>query len=383
VIVHDFDLIGVASAPNKAYPVLVIDPDAVLPLPITVQFLKPVRRREGSDHCGKPVCAHNQKQQSRIRRQVPERLDLPGINSSIDQGACKVKSSTEASYHERIARVVGFLSNQVNSNPSLETLADIAAISPYHFHRVYRALTGETPSSTVRRLRLAKACVMLRDTRRPVTEVAFDVGYDSSQSFAKAFRAATGFTPSAIRKDLASLEKILEQLGKPGVLPSQTPRDLEVKVVSVDPFKVIASRHLGPHKGLFKAYGELFHWAETTGLVARFRGIYGIPIDDPRDLPDGECRFDCCFDFGPDAGGNGQFREDRLGGGMFAVTRHIGPYEGLEVKYDYLYGAWLSGSAYALRDQPAYNHYLNDPDSAPPEQWETDIYVPVECTSRS
>ncbi len=294
-----------------------------------------------------------------------------------------MKSSTAASYHERIARVIGFLSKQVDTNPSLETLADIAAISPFHFHRVYRALTGETPSSTVRRLRLAKACVLLRDTQKPVTEVAFDVGYDSSQSFAKAFRAATGFTPTAIRKDLPSLNRVLQELGNPSEASTQNSRDLEVKVVSVEPFKVIASRHVGPHKGLFKAYGELFHWAEATGLVERFRGIYGIPIDDPRDVPEGECRFDCCFDFGPDAGGNERFREDYLGGGTFAVTRHTGPYEGLEEKYDFLYGAWLSESAYSLRDQPAYNHYLNDPDSAPPEKWETDIYVPVERTSRS
>lgn len=294
-----------------------------------------------------------------------------------------MKSSTQQSYHERIARVVGYLSKQVSSNPSLETLADIAAISPFHFHRVYRALTGETPSSTVRRVRLARACVLLRDTQKPVTEVAFDVGYDTSQSFAKAFRAATGFTPSAIRKDQASLNRVLQELGNPADGRSGSSRDLEVKLVSVEPFKVIASRHVGPHKGLFKAYGELFHWAETTGLVERFRGIYGIPIDDPRDTPARECRFDCCFDFGPEANGDGLFREDKLGGGTFAVTRHIGPYEGLEDKYDYLYGAWLNGSGYALRDLPAFNNYLNDPDSAPPEKWETDIYVPVERISRS
>ena len=294
-----------------------------------------------------------------------------------------MKSTTQQSYHERIARVVGYLSKQVNNNPSLETLADIAAISPFHFHRVYRALTGETPSSTVRRLRLARACVLLRDTPKSVTEVAFEVGYDTSQSFAKAFRAATGFTPTAIRKDLASLNRILQELGNPSEASTNDSRDLEVKMVSVEPFKVIASRHVGPHKGLFKAYGELFQWAETTGLVERFRGIYGIPIDDPRDMPEGECRFDCCFNFGPEANGNGRFREDRLGGGTFVVTRHTGPYEGLEDKYDYLYGAWLNGSGYALRDQPAFNNYLNDPDSAPPEQWETDIYVPVQPASRT
>ena len=66
-----------------------------------------------------------------------------------------MKSSTQKSHYERIERVVDFLSDQVDNNPTLEALADVAAISPFHFHRVYRAVTGETPSATLRRLRLA------------------------------------------------------------------------------------------------------------------------------------------------------------------------------------------------------------------------------------
>ena len=289
-----------------------------------------------------------------------------------------MKSSTQKSYHERIERVVAFLSEQVDNNPSLETLADVAAISPFHFHRVYRAVTGETPSGTVRRLRLAKACFLLKDARKPVTQVAFDVGYDSPQSFAKAFRSGTGFSPTEIRKRPTTLNEVMTLLSSPEAVPKREVRYIEVKIVSVDPFKVIASRHLGPHKGLFKAYGELFDWAEKAGLVESFKGIYGIPIDDPRGMPEKECRFDCCFDFGPDATAGGGFREDNLGGGIFAVARHLGPYDGLEDKYDCLYGPWLNASGYSLRERSFFLHYLQDPDTVPPEEYETDIYIPIE-----
>ena len=291
-----------------------------------------------------------------------------------------MKSSTRESHYERIERVVSFLSNQVDNNPSLETLADVAAISPFHFHRVYRAVTGETPSGTLRRLRLTKACFLLKDARKPVTEVAFDVGYDSSQSLAKAFRSATGFTPTEIRKDPTLLNKILTLLSSQEGGARKEVGEIEVRVVSVDPFKVIASRHLGPHKGLFKAYGDLFGWAEKTGLAENFKGIYGIPVDDPRDMPEKECRFDCCIDFGPDAITGGGFREENLGGGIFAVARHLGPYDGLEEKYDYIYGPWLNASGYSLRERTLFNHYLQDPDTVPPAEWETDIYIPIENT---
>jgi AraC family transcriptional regulator len=287
-----------------------------------------------------------------------------------------MKTGTQNTYQERIQRVVGFLSDHVDDNPSLATLADVAMISPFHFHRVYRATTGETPSGTVRRLRLAKACNQLRDADISIADIAFNVGYDTSQSFAKAFKAMTKFSPSELRQDRQTLDAVLIELSAPAE-PIAEATNLEVRLVSVEPFKVIASRHFGPHKGLFQAYGELFNWAEQNGLVEKFQGIYGIPIDDPRDVPESECRFDCCFDFGAESLAEEPFQENALGGGDYAVVRHVGPYDGMETKHDYLYGSWLPNSACELREAPLYNHYLQDPDSVPPEEWETDIYLPV------
>jgi len=289
-----------------------------------------------------------------------------------------MKTSTKESYFKRIDKVVGFISDQVDNNPSLETLADVAAISPFHFHRVYRAITGETPSGTLRRLRLAKACLLLKDTGKTVTEIAFEVGYDSSQSFAKAFRASTGFSPTEIKRTPGALDRAVKALAGLVGVPKTDPGKIEVKIVSVDPIKVIAARHLGPHKGLFQAYGAFFAHAEQAGWVGSFRGIYGIPIDDPRGMDEARCRFDCCFQFGPEVKATGPYRDETLGDGLYAVLRHVGNYDGLEDKYDFLYGPWLEASGYILRQAPFYNHYLQDPDTVPPEEWETDIYLPIE-----
>ena len=288
-----------------------------------------------------------------------------------------MKPSTQQSNYERIERVVGFLNEQVENNPSLEALADIADISPFHFHRVYRAITGETPSATVRRLRLVKACHLLKGSSKTITEIAFEVGYDSSQSFAKAFRSATGHSASSIRNNKQGLDSLLDQLSNSTQAETGDDKNISVRVVSVEPFEVVASRHIGEHKGLFAAYGELFTWAQENGLVEQFRGIYGIPIDDPRDTPE-DSRFDCCFDFGPNAETGDRYLKENLGGGLFAVARHLGPYDGLEEKYDYLFGPWLNQSGYRLREQAFFNHYVQDPDTVPPEEWETDIYVPIE-----
>ena len=288
-----------------------------------------------------------------------------------------MKPETKDNYIQRINRVVGYLNQQVEATPSLQHLADIAAISPFHFHRVYRAITSETPSGTIRRLRLARAAAMLKETAKPVTEIAFDVGYESSQSFSKAFREATGHSASDLRNKPKKLATVVRTLSSPPSAP-KAKTEIEVKLVSVEPFRVIACRHVGRHEKLFKVYRGLFDWAEKNGALTNFNGIYGVPLDDPRSMDPEQCRFDCAFDLGPDVLPAKGFRELTLGGEGFAVIRHVGPYEGLEDKYDYLFG--LANSRFELRDAPLFNHYLNDPDTAPPEEWQTDIHVPVEKT---
>ncbi len=290
-----------------------------------------------------------------------------------------MKKSTRDSYFQRIDRVVGYLNDQVQSAPTLQDLADVAAISPFHFHRVYRAITGETPSATLRRSRLARAATLLKTTAKPITEIAFDVGYESSQAFSKAFREVTGFSASDLRARPKKLEALIKTLSSPKERSShRNSRAIDVKLVSVEPFKVIAYRHVGPPSELSGIFPKVFDWAEETGVMSGFKGIYGIPLDDPRSTAPGDCRFDCCLDLGPDVTAENDFTAKHLGGGLFAVTRHIGPYEVLDEKYDYLYGPWLAASGYVLRDQPFYNHYVVDPDSVPPEKWITDIYLPIE-----
>ena len=286
-----------------------------------------------------------------------------------------MNTKNETSPVDRIRSVVSYLTDHLEQTPSLDDLARVAGVSPFHFHRLYRAVTGETPLGTVRRLRLLRAAVMLRDTDQAITAIAFASGYESSQAFAKAFRLVAGDSPTILRRDESRLEQVIQDLTSPPTTPAPTP--YEIKVVEVEPFTVIASRCEGRPEDFFHAYGALFGWAQEAGISDQMRGIYGVPIDDPRSVPEGPIRFDCCFDFGPSANPEGSYRKLTLGGGQYAVVRHRGPYEGLEEKYDYLYGTWLGDSGCTLRNGYPHHRYLNDPDTLPPEQWETDIFLPV------
>src|SRR5690606_20011289 len=82
---------------------------------------------------------------------------------------------------------------------TLDELAAVACMSPYHFHRRFRALHGTTPHQYQTRLRLAHARRLLLDTERSITEIALAVGFDSPAAFSRRFRRSFGVAPAGFR----------------------------------------------------------------------------------------------------------------------------------------------------------------------------------------
>ena len=106
-----------------------------------------------------------------------------------------------ASYEDRILRVLAYIHDNPAGDLSLDRLADVAAMSRFHWHRVFRALTGETCAQAVRRIRLHRAAVWLVMGEMPVAQVAACAGYSNQDSFSRAFSDAYGSSPAAFRRD--------------------------------------------------------------------------------------------------------------------------------------------------------------------------------------
>ncbi|HYO91315.1 MAG TPA: helix-turn-helix domain-containing protein [Pyrinomonadaceae bacterium] len=99
----------------------------------------------------------------------------------------------------RIRRAVELMHARLGESLPLEEIASAAHLSPFHFARLFKKLTGATPHAYLANLRAARAQTLLADTDLSITEVSARVGYDSPSHFAKAFRRATGLSPSAFR----------------------------------------------------------------------------------------------------------------------------------------------------------------------------------------
>jgi len=104
----------------------------------------------------------------------------------------------------RIRRAIELMHAHLNRELPLEEIAAAAFLSPFHFARLFKKLTGASPHAYLATLRVARAQALLAETDFSVSEVSARVGYSSSSHFTKAFRQATGLAPRAYRAALVS-----------------------------------------------------------------------------------------------------------------------------------------------------------------------------------
>jgi len=267
-----------------------------------------------------------------------------------------------ARWRARLDRAAVLLSGRLDNPPSLKELAAAAAVSPYHFHRIWRALTGETVSQTVLRLRLEASQALLLAQDASVAKTAMSVGFGTPQSFARAFRRHTGLTPSEHRARSPSA-------AEPGT------QDVKVEIEQRGEILVVALRCEGKAcTNLNAAFGQVWSWAKAADLLSQLEGIYGIPLDDPMSVPENELRYDASLALGV-ATAPEPFRVLHLPAGDYARVRHSGSYDGLDAATQALVSDWLLSSSHEPADFPIIHHFINDPDQTPVEELATDILL--------
>ena len=283
-----------------------------------------------------------------------------------------MRQPTNCTYRERLLHVQLFIQNHLDEELPLERLARIAHFSPFHFHRIFKALIGEGVKEYVKRLRLERAAVLLKITDRTVLQIALEAGYQAHEAFSRAFRDLFGITPSEFRAGNNPLYNHFR--GEP---MTTTAVSFPVRVEQVPERRVAFLRHIGPYTLCGPTFQKLGMWAGPRGLFGPNTLMLGIGHDDPDITPADKLRYDACITVGPNFVEEGEVGVQTIPGGEHAIMTFIGPYEGLGDAYRWLYGTWLPTSGREPNAAPAYEVYLNTPMNAKPEDLLTEIYLPV------
>ena len=297
-----------------------------------------------------------------------------------------MKPDTRRDYNERILRVLVHIQRNLGESLQLEELAGIAFFSPFHFHRVFRGMVGESVKQHVRRLRLERAAVELKSTKRTVTDIAFDAGYQAHEAFTRAFRGAFSHSPTEYRAS-SSFDTRIENPSDVHFVPGSgavpfTPlrsqgKAMQVELRTLPKTRIAFVRHVGPYDEVSATWETLTDWAGLNGLFDGETQFFGACFDDPEVTSPERLRYDACITVGGDCEADGEIGIQVLRGGRYAVTLHEGAYSRLGETYAALFGRWFATQSYEPGPAPCFEFYLNDPDSTEPDDLLTEVWVPV------
>ncbi len=306
------------------------------------------------------------------------------------------RASTPIAYVERVNRAIDHVVSHLAEPLNLKAVSRAALLSPFHFHRVFRALVGETLAEFVKRLRLERALVMMSHGRkRSLTQIALACGFSSSSDFSRCFKQRYGAPPS--RFDIAgwrgahrsALEATVPGSGGGGGvgarprldrLPAgQNPDGFKVSIRDLPARTVAYIRVRDPYKAdaATRATRRLMTWAQRHALAD---GQWlGYQWDNPELVSLEDCQYHVAVAaerFVP-AGEIGRFRFPPMAVAQVEVRGGID----LELRaLQWLFGAWLPRSGYVPDDHPCFEAWIGRPFAHGIECFEIDAQLPVRRT---
>jgi len=286
-------------------------------------------------------------------------------------------------YIRRINKAIEYITKNIDRNLSLDDVAKSSYFSPYHFHRIFHGLVGETVNDFITRKRMETAAnriVCKGDLN--ITEISEMGGFSSSANFSKAFKLYFGIAPSQLRNpkkvESSKIGKIYSKYGKefdPKSLYSQFVTDLVIfnpdkleellMNVKVEDKNERLVAYLTAPKGydleaIFETWDKLSSWATSSGVQEHERKRYAICHDNPMVTPTDKCRYDASVEIDSSINVLAPFSTKIIPSGKYGVAHYKGDGDKVSNFYMELYSNWLPSSGFEPDNYPPIAHYLND-----------------------
>lgn len=272
-----------------------------------------------------------------------------------------------------------YIQDKLEESIALNQIAFVSNLSPWHFHRIFSRLQGESVQEHIRRLRLEKAAYELKISSYPILEIAIAAGYESNEAFTKAFRRLFNETPRQFRSRI-----------QPNLSENKTAAGVgEVLKKEIAEFQILYVRRFGAYE---EYPGPDANSTQVQTLLRYIAGIQsqpqnhqwvGVSQDDPQITPSEKIRFDLGISLPSKARkaentkhGSSGTGTQTIPGGKYLVARHRGPYANLPLAYDFLLNEYSIRKKLALRNSAPFEIYL-DPLGNKLKEPVTDIYVPL------
>lgn len=155
------------------------------------------------------------------------------------------------SLHKKIEHVCEYIEHNLDSPLNLELLSEVACYSKFHFHRVFKAITGLSVQQYVLYLRLRRASFRISFEKNVnLSDIGYEAGFDSPEAFSRAFKREVGQLPSEFRQN-ADWENWNLRLKKKQAR-FQKRHNMKIEVVEFPEIQIAYLSHIGSPDSVLK-----------------------------------------------------------------------------------------------------------------------------------
>ncbi len=229
---------------------------------------------------------------------------------------------------EQLYPVFVYIQSHLADDLSLEQVSGQADLSPFHFHRLFHNLVGETLKQYTQRLRLEQAAYYLKIQDASILDIALNVGFNNHETFSRAFKRWFGVSPKQFRQSFGRATQ--EQSPAVRAYLNTLATDFQLSRVTVkklNPLPVAFIRNLGPYIDVdVSLFERLQTWADQKGYFTGDNLFMGVGHDDPSITPIEKVRFDLCLTVSEPFRADSEVGFQTIGGGYFATASYVGPF---------------------------------------------------------
>jgi len=308
------------------------------------------------------------------------------------------KEESIKEYYFRINKSIDYIKENLHNELSLEKIASLSNFSKFHYHRIFKSVTGVTLNEFIKNAKIERALFFLMNNPlKTINEISIDSGFLSISSFSRSFREVQNTTPSQWRdayknsnigitdSNIGQMQtKIEDYLAlklnnlKNYQMSEIIKLDFEIK--KLDEFNVVYVRNLNIHnhdsETFGKMFGQLFSWALPRNLV-HFPETKALTVYRSNPNLSGMVQADVCLSVHEQVTGEGLIGSTIISGGLYAIFHKEAPMSECFKTWNYIYEVWFEENGYQPDNRNFFLSHLNDPKLHPENLHIIDIYIPI------
>jgi len=279
-------------------------------------------------------------------------------------------------YTVRVHALMDHVRAHLDQDLNLDALAKRAGFSPFHFHRVFKATTGETLAQFTRRARLERAAYLMKGApSRSLASIAVESGFASHSDLSRAFTRVYGLAPSRWDRK-RRLDAVPEDRPEPRA-PPDPPFSAQLRSHGACRLAYVRMQTWFVGDALPRGFAKLTAWLQARDVDWRSTTLHGLSWDNYATTPLEKVRFDFGFPVPPHVHAEGEIGIHELPA-VRAVDVHCrGSLQRIADAWDYLYDDWLPNSGYQPADLPGIKRFRTGPDVLGWNEWDLDCSIAV------